>query len=399
MDFAEILSDGQRRILRDTQITTLAPGSIARELLEIYATEASRSYGRLNRLFSESFISNAAEERLDELGKLVGMIRQEAAVPFGQITITIDPDSEMTLNDLKTLLFNNGVLSSEFDDIILPAGISLSNQTGDSGFYTSDNITLSEEEAVGPITSESSGAIANVGPGEITVIDLENTEYASIARYLIVKNDAPIDNGQDDEDDDNYRYRIVNALQSHARGNIIAIRLSALEVPGVNDVFIRNYESGIGTFNVYVVSESPVVSNALLNAVQEAVNVAASAGIRGIATNPDYEAVHLSVRLRFEQNTASASKDLAINVTNSDIVNYINNLDLGERLTLDQIRKTIFESDSTITDIEFLKFGRGDYNTADGIIDNYEPLVFNDQLIPVTTKWVSNKRLVEVCYA
>ena len=55
-----------------------------------------------------------------------------------------------------------------------------------------------------------------------------------------------------DETDDNFRYRIVNQCLTLATSNETAIRLTALTVEGVNDVILKPYSMGAGSFTVIV---------------------------------------------------------------------------------------------------------------------------------------------------
>ena len=66
-----------------------------------------------------------------------------------------------------------------------------------------------------------------------------------------------------DETDDNFRYRIVNQCLTLATSNETAIRLTALTVEGVNDVILKPYSMGAGSFTVIVLSDEDVTSTGI----------------------------------------------------------------------------------------------------------------------------------------
>jgi uncharacterized phage protein gp47/JayE len=271
------------------------------------------------------------------------------------------------------------------------------NDDGTIVFSTTDDVTLSDDEAVVPVLASSTGSFYNVAAGQITLFDTDPF-FDRIKDFIIVKNDAPIETGSDTESDDNYRYRIINSFANSAKANEIAVRLACLSVPGVSNVYIKNLEHGIGTFGIYVLSESPVVSDGVITAVQEAVNQTAAVGVRGVVSTPNYEAVHLQIHTYFEAGVSTAEKDSICTDAANIVVDYINNLDLGEDLIMNVVISKVIDSSTKIKNLEILLFGRGDYNKETGVIENYEALVSSDQSIDADTKWVTNRKLTDVCY-
>ena len=388
-NFTEILNTTRNKLLENTEIESFEKGSIAREIMELYAREAERSFNFLENKFTQGLLSSATGEFLDQLGLLVGIARNTNQRAYGEVTFSIDPVFGKDIVELEAITG---------EPIQFPTGTYVQNRDGSIVYTTTEPFILTNSPTIIPVLAEGSGSGFNVGVGELSrFVFPENTSYDNIKDFILVTNNAGITTGSDNENDQNYRFRITRAFQDHAKANEAAVRIAALSVPGVSDVFIRNYDSGIGTFSVYVVSESPIVSDGVLAAVQEAVNQVAAAGIRGIAAVPSYEAIHLEIVLHFESATSEGDKDLAVNNANSAVVDYINNLLLGQDLIVNQIVNVILNISNDIKNVEITIFGRGDYNATTGKIDNYEPLIIKDQEIEVDAKWVTNKNLCRIC--
>jgi hypothetical protein len=117
-----------------------------------------------------------------------------------------------------------------------------------------------------------------------------------------------------------------------------------------------------------------------------------------VVSTPAYEAVHIQVYLYFESGVSTADKDNICDNASNIVIDYINNLDLGEDLIVNSIIAKIIDSSSKIKNLEIMLFGRGDYNKDTGIIENYEALVASDQTIDADTKWVTNRKLTDICY-
>jgi len=248
------------------------------------------------------------------------------------------------------------------------------------------------------VVANANGSNSNVGPGELSRYILpSNTTLQNIVDYVIVSNSTVIDSGSDVESDDDYRFRIINAFQDSAKANKIAVKLAALSVPGVIDAYVTNFYNGIGTFNVSIVSESPIASEGILAAAQEAVNQVTAAGIRATVDAPEYEAAHMKIVVSFKRTATDGDKSTITNNINSVIVDLINNLDIGSPLIVNNVIATAFAVSDLIQNVEIIQFGRGTYNSTTGTIDDYEPLVLSDQSIDFATKWVTNKKLLEVC--
>jgi Baseplate J-like protein len=132
------------------------------------------------------------------------------------------------------------------------------------------------------------------------------TNYAD-SRFstLLVTNNFGLVGGRDEEDDDSYRFRISLKLQSRGGAAEVDLRLSVLNVPGIQDVAFQRQAS---SYTAYVYGISPVVPPSLLSLVQAALDERTAYPLVGTAVAPDLVGISLSTTATFVP-TASAGSD------------------------------------------------------------------------------------------
>lgn len=154
------------------------------------------------------------------------------------------------------------------------------------------------------------------------------------------------------EDDTTYRGRIVNQVYVIAGGNYTAIRLKVLSIPGVRDVMLREYTNGAGSFSVYVISEDPAASPALLRQVQDAVNQTKSYGVYGEVKTPVLIPLELMVRLVFSNDTSTNERISIRQTVTKNLQNYINSIPLGDTFVINEAIQRIMETSVKIKDMD-----------------------------------------------
>lgn len=396
LKFDDLMLSAREQLLTDTKLKNFSPGAIARSLLEISNSELVALSEYLDAQFVQHLISTATGEFLDELGKLFLVTRNESSYPLGEVKFTIDPASGKTVEDLKAMVYEDTGVT--LDDLVIPSGARITDDDGDYEYKTTDDITLTDEGVTVSALSLSTGSSANIPSGLLNIWYNADLNYTNIQDLILVTNSAPIDTGEDIESDDNFRYRVVNASAAAEKANQIAIRLACLSVPGVSDVLIRNYEYGIGTFGVFVVSESPIVSNGLLSAVQTAINGTQAQGLRGVAAAPTYKACSMEIQLEFRAKVPTGTRDEVVRTVATNVINYINNLPMGAELVFNEIIQIIMETSEDIHDVDVQKFGTGEYNLETGLIDQFEYSLNANQDVDATESFVTNRKLIITCH-
>lgn len=146
-----------------------------------------------------------------------------------------------------------------------------------------------------------------------------------------------------DETDDNYRYRITNQCLTLATSNETAIRLTALTVEGVNDVILKPYSMGAGSFTVIVLSDEDVTSTGILETVKEKLLTVHGYGIRYNVVSPTLTYVSIRQRLHLNETLSDIEKqEIRYNVQLA-LTDYLSNLAIGEDIIIDKLTQVIMD--------------------------------------------------------
>ena len=396
MPLTNLFYEMMKKVENDTNIRSFSPGSVARALLEAYADTAIELHTILDAKIISSMVTVASGEMLDNIGALFNLSRKDYAYAQGPVVISIDKLFGKSLDDLKDLIAEKTGVRP--DVLTIPSGTEIVSSGGNITFNTVVDVNLSDEEVIVDVISSRPGTYGNISSSVLTRFGTLPLDFLHITQYVTVRNTLPISGGDGIESDDNFRFRIVNAYTASSSGNITALRLAALSVPGVSDVIINNYEYGIGTVGIFVISETPIVSQGILNGVQAVVNQVSSAGERVIISAPDYRALDILVRLEFKPETKIGDKDGICLSVQRAIINYVNNLPVGADFIMTEMGSRIKEASSLIYDYALERFGAGTYNPKSGLITYYMPVLPENQSLDGIGKFITNERLVLVCY-
>lgn len=395
--FEELYKEAKDRVLSETKVSNLSPGTIARALLRTHTSQLAEFYRYVDQRILNAYVSTALGIYLDEIGKLVGVERSGAHFAAGTVRFFVNPELGLSFQNVLDMV--NERTGASGTTITIPAGTSV--RAGTKTYVTSTDVTLSSGAAEGStsVVSTLAGSFGNTDPATITTVIWPDPSLAILDGVLSVSNDESVESGKDIQTDEDYRFFITNAVLAGAKANETAIRLACLSVPGVSDITIENYAYGIGTFAVYVTSASPVVTEGTLAAVQAAINTAQAKGVRGVAVSPDLIGVKLKVALTFLPTTRAAEKSTITTAVQNAIVDYINNLKAGEELVINELVQRVMQVSDLIHDSQVLTLALGDYNLATGLIDNLDTTTsIANQRLGLREKFITNKSLSEVCH-
>lgn len=98
-------------------LTDLAPGSVARTMVEATAREFSELYARMNAVYDAGFIDTATGASLDQLVALVGITRVDGAAEIAEVTLT--RDSRITARVIIPAGSQIAVLRVQADDKVI----------------------------------------------------------------------------------------------------------------------------------------------------------------------------------------------------------------------------------------------------------------------------------------
>lgn len=393
----ELFQEAKDRLLAETEITNLSPGTIARTLLQINSDQIGEYYRYLDTRMLNAYVSTASGKFLDMLGDIVGSSRVQSTFANGKIRFYINPDTDTTLDELVVMLNNRD--GGSRTNVTIPAGTTV--RSGDRSYVTVSDAVIStgETEVEVEVLSTLAGSFGNLEQGGINSVEWNSSILSILDGLLLVTNDAPVESARDTQSDDDYRYFITNSFLASAKANETAIRVACLSVPGVSDVIIEPYTYGIGTFGVFVTTTSPITTEGTLLAVQQAINETQAIGIRGIATSPTLIGVQMRFSLEFLPTTKVSDKVIITKQAQLNAINYINNLRPGEEMVITELSQQIMDTSEEIHDHVIVSLIIGDYNTITGIIDNADNTVsISNQRCGTREKFVTNSTLFEACY-
>jgi uncharacterized phage protein gp47/JayE len=336
------------QLAQKTNISFLSPGAKIRLILDIINEKLGIQADQFDMNTGKSFIRNAEGVLLDFVGELFGVQRTQAQ--------KAEVSKEEKNFYFYTLEENFGQLNIS-EDIIIPAGAVKIYNTEDTQlepvvYVNTEEIRLPADQRIFYFSAESEGLGGNFNVGANSLVFHNFKGYAdSLNRSLLVSNEASITYAEDEESDDNFRFRIQQQALAGEAANFSAIRLALLSIPGVSDVFRIRFPRGIGTTDWLIKAVTPVVPQRLLDNCQAAIEATQAEGMENLAKSPIIIGLELRFSITYRSTLEDFIKDQIKNDLRKNIIAYVNNLAIGEKLILDQVKKIILNSDSRIESI------------------------------------------------
>lgn len=182
----------------------------------------------------------------------------------------------------------------------------------------------------------------------------------------------------DGEDIEDYRYRISQQSLTLATANQTAVRLACLSVEGVEDVALKAYTHGTGSFSVYVVTDTPQTPDNILEEVNQKLDEFKAYGIRAQAFSPKLLNTEIRARILFDKKVVDLDRQMVRKQAEQSVKDYVNSKTVGEELNIKEIKDMIYNSHKDIYSVEIYYFRI-----------NNQPCL----LVPQKSDW--NERFVE----
>ena len=339
--YAEMLID----IVDNTNLTRASPGSKVRALSSSIAKQLGNAYKRFDANVAQAFVDGATGKYLEFIGELLNVSKlgaQTANASFADKSVKFYVES-------GTFGAINGGNS-----ITITTGTKISTGEGSTGIVYvvpyNQILSASDSETFITVQAISSGSFSNVGKNQLVYHDFAS--YTDIVNNsLKVINEAEIVKGQDTEPEANYRFRIVNKILSSEAGNLTAIRLAALQVPGVADLLFLPFYRGIGSYELLIKATTPTVSSGLIATVQEVVDQVQSAGIRSNVRGPQEIGLSLTGTITTRRKLSASEQATLIKGVTDNLIGYINGLDIGESFIQNEAIERVMATSSDIKNI------------------------------------------------
>lgn len=322
---------------QEVGIKQLSPGGKARAFADIVAAKVTEVESRGFNNLAQTLVPYAIGDNLDFLAEMYSvqrLKRKDAKVASGE------ENFRFYVRRGTFGAINGG------QDVLVPAGTRVFSADENGPVYiVADDVVLpaAASEAFFAANSLGSGALGKVGSG---VFNRHNFSNYTDSKYgsLLVTNNYGVTDCQDEEDDENLRYRLSLKMQSQGAGREADLRFELLTVPGIQDVvFVRQ----AGSYMVYVYSVSPVTPPSQIQAVQAILDAKTSYPLTGLAVAPDLVGVSCATTLRLAKN---GSADV-LGPAQQAAQGYIDNLRVGEPLIVNEIADRIRDSSTSILDV------------------------------------------------
>lgn len=204
-------------------------GSFASDNIQAVGKEVANLYSRLNYLNDMHYTETAEGVWLDKDGMQFGVDRKKATKAIGEVTFYGK------------------------DNTVIPSGFIVSS--GDLDYQTTQYVTISDGKAVSKVIALMEGSLSNVAPN---MIDKHDT-LQGLER---VTNEKEITGGTDEEQDEDYRERIlIKKRFQGTSGNIYHYLHWALEVDGVGRAKVFPLWQGAGTVKVSILDANQKKAN------------------------------------------------------------------------------------------------------------------------------------------
>ena len=150
------------------------------------------------------------------------------------------------------------------------------------------------------------------------------------------------------ESNDNYRFRVTNQCATLATSNKTAIRLTALTVDKVQDIVLKPYSMGAGSFTVIVLTDEDVTKSDILAKVYGRLLDVHGYGVRYNVITPTLTYVSIKHRIFIQDTLSDTEKqEIRYNVQLA-LIKYLSSLSIGEGIVLDKITQVIMNVSSHI---------------------------------------------------
>lgn len=336
----EILSKAIEKLQKNTPITAVGPGSIARSITEAITTEIGDLYDILDFNVTQSYLSTASGESLDALGTLYGVSRKEI--------------SELATVDRALGSFYFYIQSPIGSDITIPAGTNVYSSAVDyvgrqHSFSTTADaiIPAGRTKVYASLKPNFVDAVYTAGSGTLTFNDA--SDIAAVTVFSTnPKSISPLPGYEPDED---FRLRIIKQIRVTAAGTVESVRFAALATPNVRDVKIRQAPYGMGSFEVVVVPEQTSNISQTMKNVRTAVDNVKPLGVRTFVTTPTFLPVDVVVNVFIPGASSSSISSSVTRRVEVGVRRYLQGFLPGQSLIYNRLVQVALEANELIRDI------------------------------------------------
>lgn len=311
----------------------LGSNTQAGTLCMLFAKRLARAYDQAQGVYYDGFVSTATGTALDRLAANVGLTRHIATTSMA--TIVIKTDDEYLIQAGEKFETEDGLMFTLLKDV-------LTTQNSDGTW-----------SGTGQVQSDDTGSMTNVLPNKITVVSDPDIDILSVTNPESAKG------GQDYEDDELFRERIIMENTDRPSPTRNGIESALYNVNGVRQVFIADNKDGtVDQYGNPAYSVHIYVLGGLKEDIAQAIEDHKAVGTDYVGTQAvetttatgDTEVIHFDyaqerpiyIKLDITVNDEWNSDEGVDNVK-SAIADEINDLHMGNSIHLTKLYPTIYD--------------------------------------------------------
>ncbi len=289
----------------------------------------------LQKNYYSAFISTAIDTSLDRVGSNIGVGRKVAQPAFATIEVTTD--GQYLIETGETFETDDGYVFDLIKDIT-------TTQQPDGTW-----------KGTGIVQSEENGSMNNVAANKITM------ESNPDDNVLSITNPEPAGGGQDYEDDETYRARLLEENAAKPGPTAWGMKSALMELPGVRDVNPVENDKGVPnrwgddpySVHIYVLGgDDREIAHTIVNHEAAGITLVGSKAMDVLDATGNKRTVHFDHAI---EKPIYAKVTLTVNENWNDdegtddvkaaIAEYINSLTIGKTLYLTRLYPLVYGVD------------------------------------------------------
>ena len=355
----DVEDDFRSRFGDDIAITSNSNFGILARILAWRLTEISQ---QMEQVYYSGFYSTATDSALDRLGANIGVPRKVARP--AHTDIKIQTNGEYLIQAGEKFETEDGIVFDLTQDVV-------TTQSPDGNWY-----------GTGTLESEETGTMNNVPANTITVISNPDDNILSVT------NPESASDGQDDEDDESYRQRLImeNVAKSGPTENGIKSALSNLA--GVREVSIvsndtdtvDSYGNLPESVHIYVLGGNEQdIANTLINCLPAGCVLNGSQAVEAIDTSGNKKTIKFDfatdkpiyVKVNVQTND-QWNADSGASQIEEQIAQAISSLNMGQKVFLTKLYPIVYNIDGVDEATISIGTSQSNLSSSDITVERFE---------------------------
>lgn len=355
----DVEDDFRSRFGDDIAITSNSNFGILARILAWRLTEISQ---QMEQVYYSGFYSTANDSALDRLGANIGVPRKVARP--AHTDIKIQTDGEYLIQAGEQFETDDGIVFDLTQDVV-------TTQSTDGNWY-----------GTGTLESEETGTMNNVEANTITVISNPDDNVVSVT------NPKNVSDGQDDEDDESYRNRLImeNTAKPGPTENGIKSALSNLT--GVREVSIvsndtdkvDSYGNLPESIHIYILGgNGQDIANTLIDCLPAGCVLNGSQAVNAIDMSGNEKTIKFDfatdkpiyVKVNIQTND-QWNADSGASQIKEQIAQAISNLNMGQKVFLTKMYPIVYNIDGVDEATISIGTSKSNLSSSDITVERFE---------------------------